>query len=151
MSAAIVSDVALSMGPRNKRRLATGGIVLIALAAIVAAAWVLSAPSGSNVSGSAGSSQAVASTHPLSFGSSERTVRRIAGQPTTARGNCWFYKPKAGMVGSIPMGQPGSNAFKTADSLKLCFFGGLSSASEHVRSEGGVWQWIAILPTYITR
>jgi hypothetical protein len=76
----------------------------------------------------------------LFSGWTKQQVRHIAGLPATVTGRCWLYRPKTGTVGSLPvrtvgslsMGQPGSNAARTADILKLCFVGNsLSDAYQH--------------------
>jgi hypothetical protein len=86
-----------------------------------------------------------------------RQVERLAGgKPATVRGNCWFYTPTAGTfdgkpfrtVGSLSMGEPGSIASRSADALKLCFYGGgLSQAFQHDAADAtGKAVWFPALP-----
>jgi hypothetical protein len=140
-----VADVAVQMGPRNRRRTAQGGIALGVIAAIV---LIVSLSHAKNQAAApaqpAHASQAVArfekNAKHLVFGMTKRQVQHIAGLPATVTGRCWLYRPRSGTVASLPvrtvgslsMGQPGSIAARTADILKLCFVGNsLSDAYQH--------------------
>jgi hypothetical protein len=69
----------------------------------------------------------------LVAGMTPQQVRHVAGRPTAVRGGCWFYRPKAGKVGSLSVGDPGSIAARTADLLKVCFYYGVfQQAFEHI-------------------
>ena len=147
-----VADVAVAMGPRNKRRLSAGAIVVVGAVAIAAAALIWSSH---NHSGSATSPAARSSSGPwfvrrLVFGMTPKQVNRAVGvRPIKIQGACWVYRSTAGTynglpsrrVGTLWMGQPGSIAARTADAIKLCFaFGVLNSESMHTHSPLG-WVW----------
>jgi hypothetical protein len=151
------ADRAVEMGPRNRRRLTAGSSALVLVAALAFGVLQLTRSPGSpGSSGAAHSTTSLKAGH-LVYGMTPRQVERLAGgEPTTIRGDCWFYKPKAGMqdgkpirmVGSLSMGDPGSIASRTADSLKLCFYGGgLSQAFQHdSASASGPAVWFPALP-----
>jgi len=150
-----VADVAVEMGPRNERRLITGGIALAVIAALVLGAMRLTR---STSTPGAGLSARSAHSSPLTlvFGATPKHILHVAGRPTTIEGRCWIYRPKAGMegglptstVGSISLGQPGSIAARTANGLKLCFFGGtFSDAFIHSRVSSEGYRWSSFDPS----
>jgi hypothetical protein len=133
----------MAIGPRIRRRLVAGGIVVGAIAAIAGAVLLTQSPAHSGATaGRSNRHGASASTgRAVAFGMTGRQVRRLTGPPTAARGRCWLFRPQNGMVGSISMGQPGSIAARSTGDLELCFYGGvLSSAFRHIYEEGR-WQW----------
>ena len=141
--------VAVEMGPRNQRRPVIGGALLVVLATLAASGAYLTHSRG----GSSSPTPAVQPTlvvRTLPFGSSTAIVRRIAGTPAAVHGSCWLYRPSAGMVGRIPMGQVGSIGWRTANAYRVCFNGGeLSEAFEHTPGPHG--GWFPVTPTYVIR
>jgi hypothetical protein len=83
--------------------------------------------------------------HVLVFGMTPKQVEKVAGRPDSKRSGCWYYTPANHMVGAISMGEPGSNAYRTANRVKLCFFFGvLNSEWEHVHNPTAGWKWISV-------
>jgi hypothetical protein len=127
------ADVAVEMGPRNRRRLTTGGIVGGVVVAVAAAVLLTQSPDNAGVSpGRSGQPSTVAASQPeVVFGMTKQQVQRITGAPTSKEGSCWFFQPKGGMVGPIDLRRtlPGY----PQGVLRLCFYGGqLSSADQEV-------------------
>jgi hypothetical protein len=113
-----VADVAVQIGPRNRRRLTNGAAGLVVIAAI-AAVVLLTRPS--NHAGPALSTQSTGHVtsktdkfFQLVYGLSRQQVLRKVGQPTKTLGNCWEYRLNV----EIRDGQNMLNA------LRLCFEGG---------------------------
>jgi hypothetical protein len=145
LSAGRLSHLGVAMGPRNRRRLTTAGIGSAVIAAIVVAVWLTRSPghSGSALSGRSPEQSSASHAPKLTFGMTPQQVRRLTGNPTTTRGSCWLFRPEAGIVGSIVLGQRGSIARRSPGALKLCFYGGaLSTAYRHIRFNGR-WEWIS--------
>src|SRR4051794_16589916 len=101
-----VAPVAIEMGPRNRRRLSTGAII-VAVAASVATLLMLlfnRSPPHSNPARSTRTDHVLAAEaigH-LTFGMTQQQVQRLTGRPTSSQGNCWLFQPsKTGLVGSI--------------------------------------------------
>jgi hypothetical protein len=149
-----ITNTALTMGPRNRRRLRNGAVAAGAVVIAVLAVVVLMTRHSSNDSGSAVTAQAKQQHTPtngssrelhLVFGMTPRQVRHIAGNPRTTRGACWYYKPVHGTVGSLTTGVPGTPSM-TANQIKLCFFSGvLSFEFTHLLTPDKGWQWIDAL------
>jgi hypothetical protein len=148
------------MVARNKRRPAAT-VTVIAVAAAAAAAVLLWSPH--NRPGSASSSQAgdhsgspsepwSVTNHRLFFGMTMKQVERIAGgRPAGVRGRCWIYRPKVGAYNGLPsrrvgglwLGQPGSDAARTADAIELCFYGGVLN-EEYIHTDTLLgWEWVS--------
>jgi hypothetical protein len=145
-----VADVAVSIGPRNQRRLARGAIVIGVAAAVVAAVLVTRSPhSQSALSGRSAESTVPANGH-LVFGMTPQQVRRLTGRPTIKQGSCWIFQAKAGMVGSVPLLPSGDRvpAALATSELKLCFFAGVySSASlRFFDKQNGRLRWVGWPP-----
>ena len=157
--ALLPSGVSVSMGPRNKRRL-TAAAVAVAVAAATAAAITLwgshnhTGPPGSSSSGHHSTSHSEpwsVTNHRLFFGMPMEKVERVAGgRPTEIQGRCLIYRPTVGTydglpsrkVGALWLGQPGSDAARTADAIKLCFYDGvLSEEYIHTQTLLG-WEWV---------
>jgi hypothetical protein len=115
-----VADLGVTMGPRNRRRLTKGAIALVVIAAAAATVLLTHAPSHSGPAVSSTADRAVPSTqkaHLLSYGMTKQEVRRLAGPPTSTRGNCWLYHAKpVGMIQSYAM--PGAQVVP----IKVCFW-----------------------------
>jgi hypothetical protein len=141
-----VADVAVSLGPRNQRRLAKSAIVIGVIAAVVATVLLTRSPqSQPPLSGRSAGGTAAANGR-LVFGMTPPQVRRLTGRPKITQGSCWIYQAKAGMVGSVsllPSGERVPASLATSE-LKLCFFAGVySSASlRFFDRQNGVWRWV---------
>lgn len=147
------------MRPSSKRRLAAGGTSLGVVAAIVVGVLLL-ARSRDHTGLKSGARPSRASFAHLVYGMTPRQVERLtAGSPTTIRGGCWIYHPKAGEVGGLPVrtvgvlsvgGDPGSIGSQRADALKLCFVdAALSQSFVHLPKNpatGLAAEWIPALP-----
>ena len=141
--------VALRLGPRNRRRLRTGGSAVAvagaAVLALVALAHRSSGGSGSVVAAQTHRQRPTASsssraTH-LVYGMTPRQVQHFAGRPRKVRGGCWYYKPTGGKVGLLTTGLPGTPSM-TADQIKLCFYSGvLSFEYAHLFTPEKGWSW----------
>lgn len=116
-----VADLGVAMGPRNRRRLTTGGIALaVTLAAVVASLFLIrsashAGPSASSTSGHVHSVGGVTAIH-LYSGMSKAQVLRSAGRPAARQGSCWLYHTNQ------EVGPPGQALH--LDALKACFFTG---------------------------
>jgi hypothetical protein len=131
------------LGPRARRRVVGIAVGVAAIAAV--AAGVLSMQSSHHPPG-ATTARFIYANRNLEFGMTRPQVRRISGPPTATRGNCWLFRPRRGMVGSISMGDPGSIAARSTGDLKLCFYANaFASAFRHI-SVDGRWKWIAWTP-----
>ena len=140
-----VADIAVAMGPRNRRRFTAGAIGLAVIAAGAAGGLLTRSP---DHSGSAVSARSTRLTPPpssahLGFGLTARQVLRLTGAPTTTHGSCWFFRPKAGMVGSIPIAPPGSS-FPPASvgQFKVCFSSGVDAYASLQLFAQGQWRWV---------
>ncbi|HZP73418.1 MAG TPA: hypothetical protein VFA97_08590 [Gaiellaceae bacterium] len=132
-----ITDVAVEMGPRNRRRLTVGVIGLVAVA-VLAVGLVRLTRSASNpgAGSTAHAGRSAANTSNLTFGMSIKQVERLAGRPvkteTTAQGRCLFYRPKGSMVGSLALAEVGSLAYGKEIGFEACFYGsGLSTMFVH--------------------
>jgi hypothetical protein len=117
-----VADVALAIGPRNKRRLIGGAISLGVLAAIVAAAFLLLRPPNQTGSASSvGSPQVGAAptfvTDKIVYGMTKAQVLHRIGRATKTVGACWQYDENE----KIRDGQNFLNA------QRVCFLSGIYS------------------------
>jgi hypothetical protein len=113
-----VADLGVAMGPRNRRRLTTGGIALGLIAAAVAAGAFFIRSSGQTVSGASHHARSAASFRAgdLYSGMSRAQVLRLAGPPAARQGSCWLYQTDQ------EIGPPGHAVH--LDALKACFFAG---------------------------
>ena len=143
------------MGPRNRRRLAAGAVVVAMLGAILAAALLTrlsSSPDKSSVTRSTTTAtayphphpEAKAGTYPI-YGMTPKQVERFTGKPTKIQGGCWLFRPTAEtrngkptrMVGTMSLGEPGSIASQSDGWVKLCFWeGGFSEAYRQIPING---------------
>ena len=142
------------MGPRSRRRLAAGAIVVAVIGAILAVVLVMrsgSKPSAGSLTRSttsAPSSLGKAGTYPT-FGMTQKQVQHFTGPPTRIQGGCWVFRPKAGAenglptrsVGTMSLGDPGSIAARSNGLVKLCFYNStFSTASQQIELNGElVW------------
>jgi hypothetical protein len=141
-----VAPVAVELGPRNKRRLMTGTVMLGASVA----ALLMTRPAGRPGSSSAAhSGRPAASSARLVFGMTPQRVRHITGEPVRTHGGCWFFQPtKTGTVGSISVQPAFATALydaRTTGQLELCFVGGVYSYS-YLRlfiPSRHRWEWTA--------
>jgi hypothetical protein len=138
--------VALTVGPRNRQRLRTGGIAVAVVAAgafaVLAISHRSSGGSGPVVTGDQRRSTPSSSraTH-LVYGMTPREVQHFAGRPQKVRGGCWYYEPVHGKVGLLTTGFPGTPSM-TADQIKLCFYSGvLSFEYSHLFTPQRGWGW----------
>lgn len=118
-----VADLGVAMGPRNRRRLTTSGIVSSVIAALVAGGLLLARSAGLSTR----SSPVSPSARSFVYGMTPQQVRGLAGRPTATRGTCWQYRVEVGMVGSASLA--GVAGGPTADSVRLCFFAGVFSSA----------------------
>jgi hypothetical protein len=147
-----VADVAVELGPRNRRRLAAAGSTLAVIAALVAYASLTHWPGGSGAGSSARSTHAGAATANLVFGMTRQQVQHLTGRPTATRGSCWLFRPTAtGMVGSISVWP--SWATKPYDArvmgdLELCFVGNAYSVAyqRFHDTRAHEWRWVGWPP-----
>ena len=144
-----VAPVAVEIGPRNKRRLMTGTVVLTVLGASVAGLLVTRPPGHPGSTSPARSGQSASPSARLVFGMSPQQVRHITGEPVRTQGGCWFFQPtKTGMVRSISVQPAFATALydaRTTGELKLCFIGGAYSYS-YLRlfiPSRHEWEWTA--------
>ncbi len=145
-----VADVAVEMGPRNRRRLAAGGIVLVAIASLGVGLMQLTRSTSSHSAGSAiHTGRSAANTSNLIFGMTMKQVERVTGQPinteTTPYGRCLFYRPRASTVGSLALAEVGSLAYGKDIAFKACFVGNALSTMfvYHPRPFGKGFEWSA--------
>jgi hypothetical protein len=139
-----VADVGVAIGPRNRRRLTTGGVTLGVVAALASAGLFLSR-SPNHRAGSAASTRS-AQIDPAApsfpYGMTDQQVRSIVGRPTTTHGSCWDYSVKTGRIGSVSLGEV--LAARGADGMRFCFFAGaLSNQYLHLYDpKKGRWIWV---------
>jgi hypothetical protein len=112
-----VADLGVAMGPRNRRRLTTGGIGLGLIAAAVVAVAFLIRSSTHTVSSASRHGRSTASNAPdIYSGMSKGQLLRAAGEPAARQGTCWLYDADR------EIGPPGHAVH--LDALKTCFFAG---------------------------
>jgi hypothetical protein len=141
-------------GPRNRRRLAIGVLVVTVIGVISVGAWLTRSGSSPTLSQSTTSTD---SPHPLfkagtypTYGMTRKQVERITGPPTRVQGSCWVFRPTAEMqhglptrsIGSMSLAQPGSLASHWNGLVKFCFYeGGFSTATHQIPFNGQlVWR-----------
>lgn len=116
-----VADLGVAIGPRSRRRLTTGAIVVAGIAVISAAALLLlRPPTGSGPASSLGSTRPAPPrfvTEKIVYGMSKAEVRRRIGEPTKAVGACWQYDEN----------EPIRNGQNMLDAQRVCFLGGVYS------------------------
>lgn len=116
-----VADFGVAIGPRSKRRLAIGAIVVAATVLITAAGLLLlrplNAPGPVSSAGSVHPATPRLVTDEVVYGMSKPEVRRRVGEPTKTVGACWQYNENKLIRG----GQNMLNA------QRLCFLGGVYS------------------------
>jgi hypothetical protein len=135
--------VVTTLGPRARRRL-IGVAACVAVIGGITVALFSTHPS--HRPSEAASARFIYANRDLRFGMNRSQVRRISGPPTATKGDCWLFRPRGGMVGSISMGAPGSIAARSSGALKLCFYvGSFSSAYRHI-FYGGRWKWVEWSP-----
>src|SRR5581483_5636471 len=110
LQAAGIADVAVEMGPRNRRRLTGAGVSLAVLVALIVGLTQLPRLASNPGAGSATHSGTTPVTYGhLLFGMTPKQVERVAGgKPSTIRGNCWIYRAKAGTLNGLPTRTVGS-------------------------------------------
>lgn len=125
-----VANVAVEMGPRNRRRVIKGSIWLGVIAAIVAAVVLLTRPANQSGPGlSAGATQGIGKggvpstpihdkIFSLSFGITKKQVLRRLGPPTKIVGNCWQYTVNEASY-TLQQGKVFIDGVENAD--RLCF------------------------------
>jgi hypothetical protein len=117
-----IADVALAMGPRNRRRLTGGAIGLVVLVASVAAIFLLlRPPNHPGSASSAGVPQLAAAptfvTDKIVYGMSKAQVLHRIGHATKTVGACWQYDENE----KIRNGENFLNA------QRVCFLSGIYS------------------------
>lgn len=149
-----VADVAVEMGPRNRRRVLRAAVVLAAIAALVV--WgggggFLTGSGhhlGPSSSGSSGSSIGGGTvyagtlfplTQKLAYGMNARQVLRIDGHPTKivrdqTGQTCWQY--------AVNQTYNGLRGPTTLNNVRVCFYGGLYTVY-HYEFDG---QWLGYGP-----
>jgi hypothetical protein len=129
-----LTDVAVAMGPRNKRRLTTGSIVVSSVAAIAASAlWFfggLPFVHSADHSGSATPAARHLALIPdgLVYGMTKPQVLRKIGRPERIAGNCWqYHEGVENFVG------------QTIDAVRVCFVGNTYSTAFYEQIDG-LWR-----------
>ncbi|HZP73417.1 MAG TPA: hypothetical protein VFA97_08585 [Gaiellaceae bacterium] len=126
---AAVADIAVQLGPRNRRRLTAGGIGLVAITILVLAVALLTRPashsgSASPVGGQIGHKgdwRFLAHSGQLAFGMTTHQVRTLVGPPSKTHGSCWEYQE------NLFRSDHGVN--RTYNAQSLCFYGGKYSVN----------------------
>jgi len=122
-----ITDVAVAMGPRNRRRLTGGAISLAVIAALVFGGSLFNRSAGNPGSSATHAGRSAANTKNIIFGMSPTQVEQVVGRPkkvqSTAQGPCWLYRPRDSMVGALALSEVGSEAYGSEDGFKVCFFG----------------------------
>jgi hypothetical protein len=136
-----------TLGPRNRRRIAIGAGVGLAVTGAVVAAVLLTLPAGRSgrEAGLARAENGIAVTHPdgivtitpgITAGWSPQQVQRLLGKPTTKQGHCWQYPAKT---------DPYFAAYGVKKTvLDMCFFAGRvsdTSTKYYVRRNGKLVLW----------
>jgi hypothetical protein len=118
-----VADVALALGPRNRRRLTRSAVTVVGIAAVVAVVLVTHPANHSGTSSSAGSARvsgrASSVTDKLVFGMTKGQVLGRVGEPTTRVGACWQYRENLEIRGGLDK----------LNAERVCFLGGNYSYS----------------------
>jgi hypothetical protein len=137
-----VAPVAVEMGPRNRRRLTTGGAIVGLLAAL-AGVLLIHSPSHSTPAVSTRPTQVNPAAPSFPYGMTQRQVQGIVGRPTTIHDSCWDFTVKAGRIGSVSLGKV--LAASRADGMRFCFFAGaLSNQYLHIFDpKKHRWIWVA--------
>jgi hypothetical protein len=115
-----VADVAVAMGPRNQRRVATSGLALGVIVVVAGAALLLRPSSNPGPAATNASTQAHTPTfvtEQIVYGMSKAVVLRRIGKPTKIVGACWQYDENEKIRG-------GAN-FLNAE--RVCFLSGIYS------------------------
>ncbi len=132
-----VAPVAVEMGPRSKRRLRTGAIVL-GVAAVAWAGLLLffgRANQNSHNGNTAGEVYGTFGSFGIPSGSTSKEVLARLGPPDQKRGGCWIYR----VNGDTFHGTKILPQIAGIDAVRYCFFGGdvVSTVEDHWRPVNG--------------
>jgi hypothetical protein len=133
------ADVAVAMGPRNQRRLTSGGIGLAVIVAIVLAIALtrsanqpgpVSAGSATaSPSGQKGDERYAANSGELVYGMTPHQVRALVGPPSKIAGTCWQYQ--------LDEFRSDHGVARTYNADRICFYAG--KFSEQYLEMNGQW------------